>query len=426
SDLSTTDIGEQLSASHLLEGSVRRRGDSVRVSATLVETSRGVQVWSEKYDHTMENVFAIQETIAEDIASALKVKLSGDEGAGTAPLPHDTYELYLRGRHLLSQRGAALPQAVAIFDAVTKQAPTYSDGWASLATALHVSPAYTGTPEREVSAKAISAAKHALSLSPDNASALAVMGAQRRRQGDWRGAEDAFTRALALEPSNISALSWYGEFLLSVGHFDEALQKLQRAKSIDPLAAYTSAGLGWALYFNGDNTGAARELDAAWNRFGLRVPYVWEGLYSLALDDGDYARARALITALPMPDPIKALHQKFVTAVETPSDKNIQNVQEAFAGLDALMPVPYYWRYEAFARLGLEEAALVAAEHAVAQGEMDNYQALFTPAARRFWASDKFADITEAIGLMNYWETTSWPPFCADAAGGKLCKAATH
>ena len=424
-ETSSAEIGNRLGASHLLEGSVRREGDRVRVSAKLVDTTNGVHLWSDSYDRHLDDVFLIQEAIADDIAMALKARLSDNGTEEDVAIPRDVYDLYLRGRYLLSQRGAALPQAVAIFETVTQQAEDFSDGWASLATALHVQPAYTGMAEETVAERAIAAANRALALHPDNASALAVLGAQKRRQGDWPGAEGAFRRALDLEPSNISALYWYGEFLLSVGRIEEARTHLLRAKAIDPLAAYTSAGLGWALYFSADIDGAAREFDEAWTRFGLKVPYVWEGLYSLALDKGDYPRARQLIAELPMPEGIKALHEQFITALEVPTGENIDGLRQIFAALDNAMPVPYYWRYEAYARLGLSDEALSAAEIAVTAGAVRNYQALFTPSARALWDDPRFQAITENLGLTAYWDKTAWPPFCAHAPQSTVCGKAS-
>ena len=412
SDQSADVIGRRLNASHLLEGSVRRDGNRVRVSVQLVDVAKNINLWSQSYDRQLRNVFVIQEDIARDVASALRAELTvrGQEpGINIAP---ETYELYLRGRNLLSQRGAAIPQAVAQFETVVQREPGFADGWSALASALHVLPGYSDTPNEEIKYRVVAAAERALQIDPYAAEALAVLGAQHRRAGEWSESEKAFKQALSYEPNNVNAVYWYGEFLLSVGRMSDAVPYFEKAHMIDPLSPYTSAGVGWSRYFAGDREAAKEAFGQAWNEMGLKVGYVWEGLYSIAMDEADFEAAHQLLAEMPGDDTAVPLHQAFLGALQSNDEAGTAAVAAMFSQLASVTDFPFYWQFEAFSRLHADDAALNAAERAVEADTLDQYQALFVPSAAHLRDSPRYAALIEKLGLPTYWATHSEPDLC--------------
>lgn len=415
------DIRRRLNVSHILEGSVRRDGDRVRVSAQLIGAGDGVHIWSESFDRRLDGIFEIQSEIAASIAGALKVNLGSGASASDSKIDPQTYEIYLRGRSLLSQRGAAIPQAIALFETVTARAPEFAHGWASLASALHVLPGYSDVSNEEIAERALRAAARALELDPGLADARAVLAAQHRRRGEWARAEDMFLEALQYEPNNISALYWYAEFLMSVGRFEASLPYFRKAYAVDPLSPYTSAGVGWALYFSGDVDGAEQEFLRAWDEFGMTGRQLWEGILSVYLEQGRLEDAAAFLDALQTPGESKALFRAFLDALRAPSEETAAALQAGFARSDDAGGAPFYWKYEAFARLGDRDAALDAALAAARAGAIGEPQALFSPAAKHLWSDGRFQQVADALGLTAYWRERARPDFCASAELRRVC-----
>ncbi|MEM9234738.1 MAG: tetratricopeptide repeat protein, partial [Pseudomonadota bacterium] len=417
------ELRDTLSASHVLEGSVRRNNDRVRVSVSLVDTAEKQSLWSETYERELTDIFAIQRDIAESVASAMQVQLLGAEDmVDDRPVDPETYELYLRGRGLLAQRGAAIPQGIAAFEQVTARSPDYADGWASLAMALHVLPGHSTVSYDEVVAQAGEAADRALALEPGHAEALAVRAVQARRRGEWQKAEADFLTALESDPSNVTAMFWYGEFLLSVGRAQAGFDALSDAAELDPLSPIAIAGTGWGHFFLGEIRSADRDFSRAWDDYGLRTRNVWEGLYSVALQEEDYDEARDLLDVMPGRDDLKALHDPFISALETPGSGAEAMLKGAF-DLIGVERLPYYYPLEAYARMGLEEEAVAVVAEAVAAGRVDETQILFAPGTASVRTHPAFSGIAEQLGLIAYWREAGAPDFCTTAPRATTCEA---
>lgn len=240
-------IGEQLNVRTILEGSVRKLGDHLRITAQLVNVADGYHLWSERYDRDLKDVFAIQDEIARSIAERLKLTLECDRAqqlvnAGTKNL--DAYQFYLKGRALLYRRGGAIPQAAECFNQAVKRDPDYALAWAGLADA-YTTIGYYGFAHPQASMpKGMEAARRAVTLNPalaeaHNALAMAsLMGAWDKAQ-----AEKEFLRALALNPRYIQARDWYALFYLqfSEGRLAEGMVQANLALEADPLSSYAHA-----------------------------------------------------------------------------------------------------------------------------------------------------------------------------------------
>jgi adenylate cyclase len=239
SDLDLHKIGQILGVAHILEGSLQKAGDQVRINVQLVDVQNGLQTWSEKYDRRLDNVFTVEDEIAKAIATKLRVQLTG--GAGQ-PLVVDStnnpqaHELYLRGLGLLAARGPGLLQASDLFQQAVKLDADYAPAWGALAITELLIPSY-GLNSFEASIpQGESAAQRALSLDPNIASSHVAVGLANSTRCRWPEADKSFRRALVLSPGDAEAVNQYAQFLSTVGQLEPALREIERAEQIDPLS----------------------------------------------------------------------------------------------------------------------------------------------------------------------------------------------
>jgi adenylate cyclase len=238
-DLDLHKIGQVLGVAHILEGSLQKAGDQVRINVQLVDVKNGLQAWSEKYDRKLDNVFAVEDEIAKAIATKLRVQLTG--GAGQ-PLVTDStnnpqaHELYLRGLTLLAARGPGLREASDLFQQAVKLDASYAQAWGALAITELILPSYGLDSFDAVLPRAESAAQRALSLDSNTASAYVAVGLANVFRCRWPEADQAFRRALVLAPSDAEAVNQYAQFLSSIGQLEPSLREIERAQQLDPLS----------------------------------------------------------------------------------------------------------------------------------------------------------------------------------------------
>ena len=255
------EIGSELGVRYLVEGSVRKQGNRLRITAQLVDAEDNFHLWSETYDRTLDDVFAVQEEIAGAIAEALQVSLGVGEGnrlvAPTGDL--EAYDLYLEARARMRERGEGVHEAVRLFEKVVARDSTWAPGWAGLAQAYSLVPFYLpaariGFPDAEAWKPALTASERAalraLSLDPRLAGAEVALGNVFRDRWEWDRAEAHYLRALEIDPDDGEAHQQFGEMLAGAGRLDEALRSVRRAAALDPTAAIRRNAVGWILYTN--------------------------------------------------------------------------------------------------------------------------------------------------------------------------------
>jgi serine/threonine protein kinase/Tfp pilus assembly protein PilF len=251
-NLSARAIAESLRVGALLEGSVRKAGNRLRVRAQLVDAADGYQLWSETYERELEDVFAVQDEIARAIVGALKLQLGGEEAkplVTRATADFEAYSLYLQGRYLWNQRtGEALERAARFFEQAIAKDPRYARAHAGLADTYILLPFYGNAPAKETHAKARRAAETALSLDSTLAEAHTALADIKLYAWDWRGAEQSFRQAIRLAPGYAVAHHWYADYLSVTGRLEEALLQRQLAHSLDPLSRVIATELGLDLY----------------------------------------------------------------------------------------------------------------------------------------------------------------------------------
>ena len=244
----TRGIGEALNVTTVLEGSVRRAGGRLKVTAQLVSTADDTVLWSQAFNGHTKDIFAVQEEIARAIVQALAVRLAADaKRLVRGPADVASYDLYLKGRHLLNTRLSkeSLGLAVRFFDEVIARDPAYAPAYAGLshAHAYRAVFAYARPHEAFVTAK--TAARQALALDDSLADAHVSLGhALFVYDYEWDAAEREFRRAIALEPANSTTRFIFAICLQDQGRFTEALAELEIARSIDPLAPFVGAVSG--------------------------------------------------------------------------------------------------------------------------------------------------------------------------------------
>jgi len=239
-------VGQQLNVRTILEGSIRRSGDRLRVTAQLVNAADGYHLWSERYDREMKDMFAIQEEIAKSIAQRLEVTLDSERQplfrAGTDNL--EAFKFYTQGRSLFFQRGLRLLPAVEYLKKAVSLDSKYALAWAALADAYNMVVFYGLARPETCLRQAKEAAQSAIALDPSLAEAHTAL-AMSYLIYDWDGsnAEKEFLCSLELKPRNSQARSWYGLYYLQwvEGRFEDGLTQADQAVQMDPLSAYARA-----------------------------------------------------------------------------------------------------------------------------------------------------------------------------------------
>ncbi|NKI35600.1 tetratricopeptide repeat protein [Wenzhouxiangella sp. XN79A] len=271
---SIPEIGRTLGANAILEGSVQVAGDRIRVNVQLIDARTDEHLWAEIFERPFEvgAIFSIQRDIAQAIAAALSVALTGeDEGAidRQPTTDFEAYSAYLLGRQRMARRtGDALAEAEAFFRRAISLDPVYAEAWAGLAEVIVLQHDYAGLDADTVQARAMPAVQRALDLQPELARAHGVLGDLRRANNDIQGAESSFQRALAINPNDSLSAHWYGVMLYGQGRFADALQWHRRALELDPLSVTISNNVAQDLLALGriDEAGAqyqrSLEIDA--------------------------------------------------------------------------------------------------------------------------------------------------------------------
>jgi serine/threonine protein kinase/tetratricopeptide (TPR) repeat protein len=261
-DKNIKEIGQELGVTSILEGSIRKEEDDIRVTAQLINVEDGFHLWSEIYDRKLERIFAIQNDIAENIVSALKQKLTPEEKERLQKKTTeniDAYNLYLQGRYYWGQRTReAMPKSVEQFQQALEIDPNYALAYSGLADCYIAGGGrHLDLSAKEAYARAREAAQKALELDETLAEAhTSLAGVLTSYFWYWERAENEFIRAIELNPSYATARIWYAEHLWSIGRHDVSVQQARLALELDPLSPMISTSLGVALHF-------AREYDQA-------------------------------------------------------------------------------------------------------------------------------------------------------------------
>ena len=302
-NLRNQQIADTLGVAHILEGSVRRSGETVLITARLVDAQSDTQLWSATFERELEDIFAIQREIATAIADQLRVSLSVDQQArlvGEATESTDAYEAYLRGRYLWSQRSdESLRNAIAQFERAIELDSGYAEAFSGLADSYVLVDVYDPNPEaldyRANYQRALVAAQRAVSLAPELATARASLGMVLGMIGSWERGEEELDSAIRLNPGLATAHQRYGMHLATMGRGNEGVPYAERAFELDPLSRGISYNLGNVYRLAGmreqaiEQLRATTELDPDWltGWFNLATELLEAGRYEEGLEAWD-------------------------------------------------------------------------------------------------------------------------------------------
>lgn len=264
-------IGDALRVTMLLEGSVRKSGQQIRVTAQLVNVADGYHLWSESFDRDVSNVIAVQDEIARRIAERLRMEIGAETSAAMRQhraVNPQAHELYLQARHFWNKRTRAdIEQAVQLFRNAIDVDPGYADAHAGLGASYVLLPGYAYRPASEYLPLARSAATRALELDPISPEAHAVLGDAATQVGDFNTALPHLRRAIELNPNYATGRHWYGAALVEIDQMDEALLEYRKAEELDPLSPIIRACLPEWYFMAGRNEEAIRESEKAMGIF---------------------------------------------------------------------------------------------------------------------------------------------------------------
>lgn len=248
--MSTTDIARQLNVGNVLQGSVQRANDQVRISVSLISAPDGTVLWTERYDRPIKDVFAVQDEIARAVAGELKVKLSAGQLLRRVETQDpEAHAAYLQGLYLWNRRNApGLRRAVSLFGEAVRRDPSYAQAYGGMAMAYTVLPAYDDIGNAGMFDRAREAAGRALALDSSNVQALTALGYVEALQYRNAISERLFKRAIAADSTFGTAHFWYGLLLLQQGRNEEALAAIQRARSLEPASLVINTAVTQVLY----------------------------------------------------------------------------------------------------------------------------------------------------------------------------------
>ncbi|MFQ5675593.1 MAG: protein kinase [bacterium] len=249
------EIGKKLKVQTVLEGSVRKAGNRLRVTAQLVDVQKGYHLWSEKYDRDMEDIFAIQDEISLAIVEKLKVQLMGDEKKALVKRYTDNleaYNTYLKGRYFWNKRYKdAVPRAIEHFEKAIDIDPAYALAYSGLADCYIMLGAWHFLPLHEAFSIAKSAAEKVLELDKNLAEGYTSIGLVKwLYDWNWHDTENAFKRAIELNPNYALAHCYYGHFLAAMGRSSEAIAEATKAYELEPLSLVINSNNGLTYYLS--------------------------------------------------------------------------------------------------------------------------------------------------------------------------------
>ena len=421
------DIAERLRVAHLLEGSVQRSGDSVRVSAQLIDARRGYQMWAASYDGMLSDIFALQDEIANSIVLKLRETVATmPAGARIAtPAPTDNlaaYELLLRGRQYLNRRGEdSLRRSVRLFREAIDLDPRYAQAYVELAKAYALLPSYSAELQDEMFDLALGTLAVGMQQAPAiDAQMQSVLALVSLARWDWIAAEIAFRRALEGQTNDSDLLVWYSQFLSAVGRPTASAEYARRAREVDLLSPVVNHRLSVASLWIDEDAEAQRYSEIA-DELGMGPTANPDSYIVLKLRFGDYRAVRPMLigvqTMFARPtswvDPL-------LEALASP-DRRAAAVA-AVASAELARDIPRKYLLGAWVYLDERDRALAAALELVNDRPSFNVEFIFSREARSLRSHPQFGELIRAIGLNRYWDQFGWPEMCEKQDEEIVCR----
>jgi TolB-like protein/DNA-binding winged helix-turn-helix (wHTH) protein/Tfp pilus assembly protein PilF len=397
-------IGRELHVQYVLEGSVRRDSERVRITAQLIQVRDQTHIWARQYDRELNDLLPLEGEVAQEIAQEIQLtfdsrKESGSQSA-VRPQSFEAYDLYLKGLYFFNKRTPAdLREAVQYFEQAIAKDPSYARAYAGLAKGYAILSAYSNQSGADFMPKARAAALKALELDESSSEAHTALAlVVQNYDWDWQTAEKEFRRAIELNPNDATAHHWYAEHLMWRGRFDEALEQSERASQLDPLSLIIAADNGAILYFSRRYDAAiekwrsVEDMDPDFLRAHLiQGAYVEKGMFAAALADNDKLRPT-------ISDAAYWSWQAYIlgrAGQMTEARQAIHKLQE----IDKTAPVDPTAMAHAFAGMGDREQSLAWLEKAYSQRSNALTSLKVDPAYDLLRGDARFRDLLLRVGL---------------------------
>jgi TolB-like protein len=411
-------IGEKLGVANLLEGSIRKDGSKLRITAQLVNGKDGAHLWSKTYDRELSSVFALQEEVAKDVAQALSIRLDvGDMSraqGGTTNV--EAYDRYLRARTIFYQLGPAeLLQSIQLYREAVTLDPGFARAWSGMYGALTL--VLTFIPEKSAAAlkEMAEASAHIESLAP-NAWWTQTMRANRfALQHKWSDAEAASSAALASAPaSDVDAMRSRGEFLTDVGRARDAVEYYSRARQVDPLSLSASGFLQLTLDLANRPTEAQAEYIRSKDLAGNHSIWNWGALKRLWLRKGaTLAEIEEQFELLLQTEALPMTLPHIVARDPGNREAALVAIRQAFNDPANQDPTRISAVAEYADHYGEPDIALAATRRALIDLNGGIFPMLWRPAGAGMRSDPRFKDLLRDLGLVDYFRSTgNWGDFC--------------
>ncbi len=402
--LPLSDVAAKVSATVVVEGSVRRQGDRLRVTARLTNPADGAALWSQSYERNIHDVFAIQDEIAQSIANALRVNLRGGEStlsALRATQNIGAYNAYLKGRHQLNLSSIeGMKRAAAYFEEAISLEPGYGPAHASLSVTYALLGYYEALPAETAWPTARRAAERAIQIAPQLPDSHAALGQILAfHDWKWKEAEAEFRRAIQLDDSSAVAHGLYAISVLTPqARWPEALAEFRKAIELDPLAAFTNFGYGFALLASGDHAEAVNQYRRTLELKSIHPDMYWD--YGMALsfagrhkEAGDAIRQSLRARGVTRQE-LRGLDALLAGDITQARRDIPNNEREALAGREDKVDMARF-----YAMLGETDMALTWLERAVALRESQVIWAKADPRFRALRNLPRHRQILAKLGL---------------------------
>jgi TolB-like protein/DNA-binding SARP family transcriptional activator len=410
-------VGRALNATHLIEGSVRREGSRVRITAQLIEVAKGTHLWSENYDRQLSDIFATQEEIARTIVSSLMTPLGlapGERLVSNRNIDPESYQQYLQAKPLVSRRGnRPLIEAAALLEKVVARNPDFAPGWALLAQAYAWTP-NTHPAQLDLSSEALrrvvdeflpkaeASARRAIQLDPDYADGFVALGLVQEFRGRLLQAQELYSKALMLDPSNPDALHRSSTLVAAAGQVKDSIAMRQKLRALEPFVPSFNMGTFVSLWLDGQNEAAVAVLKdlpdgTPW------APYYFARAYAAM---GHFSKAADALSQFPPEMDSKETAQVASRLLRT-----------ALASTSPPATIPRLGNMSfvhLYLRAGVPERSLEPFERNVEAGYLaSTYTAeLWHPSAAALRKTERFKTFVRKTGLVEYWRAKGWPEFC--------------
>ena len=402
-----SEIGTRLRVGHVLDGSVRRLGNRIRVTAQLINATDGFQLWAERYDREIADVFDVQEEIARALADRLLVTLaSGSPPRLVRPLTTnlEAYELYLRGRALLYKRGRHVAEGTEHLKRAVELDPTFAAAWAGLADTFAVRGYFGDLAAADAMPKALTAARRAVALDPNLSEAQCALAiALLMWERNYQASQAAFARCLELNPDYTQGRCWYALFQRQwiSGELRDGVAEARRAHDGDPLSAYAASILGMTLGVAGETDegmlfarlGVERDPDAMLSHWVLGLVAHWHREFQESVDA--FVRAAQISNRTPF-----TLSHQAIAWADWGRVDQARALHDELLAMRARAPVPFTSLAISAAAVGDLDAAFEFAHQAC--DEREGILVVFArnfPDLSRLRADSRFARILERLAL---------------------------